>query len=59
MAEPRLIDANVLDERLDKRIERLRLDVHDKYSLGLYHGATTSKDLIGELSGVKMNEVSE
>ena len=59
MAEPRLIDANVLDERFDKRIEWLRLDVHDKYSLGLYHGVATDKDLIGELSGVKMDEVSE
>lgn len=50
--ENRLIDANKLIERLDKRIEWLRLDVHDKYSLGLYHGATTDKDLIGEMPTV-------
>lgn len=50
--EKRLIDANKLIERLDKRIEWLRLDVHDKYSLGLYHGAATDKDLIGEMPTV-------
>lgn len=50
--EKRLIDANALADRLDKRIEWLRLDVHDKYSLGLYHGAATDKDLIGEIPTV-------
>ena len=50
--EKRLIDANVLAERYDKRIEWLRLDVHDKYSLGLYHGAATDKDLIAEIPTV-------
>lgn len=50
--EKRLIDANKLIERLNKRIEWLRLDVHDKYSLGLYHGAATDKDLIGEMPTV-------
>ena len=48
----RLIDANALDERFDIRVEWLRLDVHDKYSLGLYHGAATDKDLIGEMPTV-------
>ena len=47
-----LIDANALDERFDKRIKWLRLDVHDQYSLGLYHGAITDKDLIGEMPTV-------
>ena len=50
--EKRLIDANALAERYDKRIEWLRLDVHDKYSLGLYHGASTDKDLIAEIPTV-------
>lgn len=50
--EKRLIDANALDERFDKRIEWLRLDAHDKYSLGLYYGAATDKDLIGEMPTV-------
>ena len=50
--EKRLIDANALTERYDKRIEWLRLDVHDKYSLGLYHGAETDKDLIAEIPTV-------
>lgn len=50
--EKRLIDANALAERYDKRIEWLRLDVHDKYSLGLYHGAATDKDLIAEIPTV-------
>ena len=49
MSEPRLIDANALNKRFDKRIKWLQLDVHDKYSLGLYHGAITDKDLIGEM----------
>ena len=40
-SEKRLIDANALDERFDKRIEWLRLDVHDKYSLGLYRERST------------------
>lgn len=55
--DKRLIDANALDERFDKRIEWLRLDVHDKYSLGLYHGAVTDKDLIGEMPTVDAVEV--
>ena len=44
-----LIDSNALNERFDKRIKWLRLDVHDQYSLGLYHGAVTDKDLISEM----------
>ena len=55
--EKRLIDANALEKRFDKRIEWLRLDVHDKYSLGLYHGAATDKDLIGEIPTVDAVEV--
>ena len=47
--EKRLIDANALDERFNKRIKWLQLDVHDQYSLGLYHGAVTDKDLINEM----------
>ena len=49
MSEPKLIDANALNERFDKRIKWLRLDMHDQYSLGLYHGAVTDKDLISEI----------
>ena len=45
----RLIDSNELNERFDKRIKWLRLDIHDQYSLGLYHGAVTDKDLINEM----------
>ena len=44
-----LIDSNALNERFDKRIKWLRLDMHDQYSLGLYHGAITDKDLINEM----------
>ena len=55
--DKRLIDANALDERFDKRVEWLRLDAHDKYSLGLYHGAATDKDLIGEMPTVDAVEV--
>ena len=57
MTEPRLIDANALNERFDKRIKWLRLDVHDQYSLGLYHGAVTDKDLICEIPTVDAVEV--
>ena len=53
----RLIDANALNERFDKRIKWLRLDTHDQYSLGLYHGAVTDKDLIGEIPTVDAVEV--
>ena len=52
MEERRLIDANALDEQFEKRIEWLLLEVHDKYSLGIYHGAATDKDLIGEMPTV-------
>ena len=57
MAESRLIDANALDKRFDKRIKWLRLDMHDQYSLGLYHGAVTDKDLINEMPTVDAVEV--
>ena len=57
MAEPRLIDANALNERFDKRIKWLQLDIHDQYSLGLYHGAVTDKDLINEMPIVDAVEV--
>ena len=55
--EKRLIDANALNERFDKRIKWLRLDMHDQYSLGLYHGAVTDKNLIGEMPTVDAVEV--
>ena len=55
--EKRLIDANALDERFNKRIKWLRLDIHDQYSLGLYHGAVTDKNLIGEMPTVDAVEV--
>ena len=57
MSEPKLIDPNALNERFDKRIKWLRLDVHDQYSLGLYHGAVTDKDLINEMPTVDAVEV--
>ena len=53
----RLIDADVLDERFNKRIKWLRLDMHDQYSLGLYHGAVTDKNLIGKMPAVDAVEV--
>ena len=52
-----LIDADALNERFDKRIKWLRLDMHDQYSLGLYHGAVTDKNLIGEMPTVDAVEV--
>lgn len=57
VANKRLIDSNALNERFDKRIKFLRLDTHDQYSLGLYHGAVTDKDLIGEMPTVDAVEV--
>ena len=57
MSEPKLIDANALNERFDKRIKWLRLDTHDQYSLCLYHGAVTDKDLINEMPTVDAVEV--
>ena len=52
-----LIDSNALNERFDKRIKWLQLDMHDQYSLGLYHGAVTDKDLINEMPTVDAVEV--
>ena len=52
-----LIDSNALNERFDKRIKWLRLDMHDQYSLGLYHGAVTDKDLINEMPIIDAAEV--
>ena len=52
-----LIDSNALNERFDKRIKWLRLDIHDQYSLGLYHGAVTDKDLINEMPIIDAVEV--
>ena len=53
----RLIDADALKERFDKRIRWLRRDVHDDYSKGLLHGAETDKDLIDEMSTIDAVEV--
>ena len=52
-----LIDDNALHNRFDKRIKWLQLDMHDQYSLGLYHGAVTDKDLISEMPTVDAVEV--
>lgn len=45
-----LIDREVLKERFRLRINWLKKDVHDQYSLGLYHGCETDAALVDEVS---------
>ncbi len=45
----RLIDADALKDRFDLRIDWLKRDVHDEYSMGLHHGAETDVELIDEM----------
>ena len=40
------IEREALKERFRKRIEWLKKDVHDQYSLGLFHGCEYDADLI-------------
>ena len=47
--EVRLVDVNVLKDRFKLRINWLEKDVHDQYSLGLFHGAEYDAKLIDEV----------
>ena len=42
------IEREALQERFRKRIKWLEKDVHDQYSLGLFHGCEYDADLINE-----------
>ena len=42
------IEREALKERFKKRIKWLKKDVHDQYSLGLFHGCEYDTDLINE-----------
>lgn len=42
------IEREALKERFKKRIKWLEKDVHDQYSLGLFHGCEYDADLINE-----------
>ena len=42
------IEREALKERFRKRIKWLKKDVHDQYSLGLFHGCEYDADLINE-----------
>ena len=42
------IEKEALKERFRKRIKWLEKDVHDQYSLGLFHGCEYDADLINE-----------
>ena len=42
------IEREALKERFRKRINWLEKDVHDQYSLGLFHGCEYDADLINE-----------
>ena len=42
------IEREALKERFRKRIKWLEKDVHDQYSLGLFHGCEYDADLINE-----------
>lgn len=43
------IELEALKERFRKRIKWLEKDVHDQYSLGLFHGCEYDANLINEL----------
>ena len=53
----RLIDANALKDRFKLRINWLEKDVHDQYSLGLFHGAEYDAKLVDEIPTVDAAEV--
>ena len=42
------IEREALKERFRKRIKWLKKDVHDQYTLGLFHGCEYDADLINE-----------
>ena len=47
------IDLNLLKERFRKRLQQLKLDVHDEYSGALLDGCETDYDLIDEIPVAK------
>ena len=53
----RLIDADALEKRFKLRINWLKKDVHNQYSLGLYHGCETDVKLIDEMSTIEAEPV--
>ena len=55
--EKRLIDANALKDRFKLRLDWLKLDVHDEYTKGLYHGCDYDMTLIDEQTTVDAVEV--
>lgn len=53
----KLINVNALKDRFKLRINWLEKDVHDQYSLGLFHGAEYDAKLIDEIPTVDAVEV--
>lgn len=51
------IEREALKERFRKRIKWLEKDVHDQYSLGLFHGCEYDADLINEPSAADVAPV--
>ena len=49
----RLIDADALKDRFKLRINWLKKDVHDQYSLGLFHGSEYDAKLIDEIPTIE------
>lgn len=56
-SKKRLIDANALKDRFKLRLDWLKLDVHDEYTKGLYHGCDYDITLIDEQPTVDAVEV--
>lgn len=52
-----LISIKELKDRFYRRIEWLEKDVHDQYSLGLFHGAEYDAKLIDEIPVVEVKPV--
>ena len=49
------IEVNAIKDRFKRRTEWLEKDVHDQYSLGLFHGAEYDAKLIDELPIVEVS----
>lgn len=47
------VDRNLLKERFKKRLQWLKLDIHDEYSGALLDGCETDYDLIDEIPVAK------
>jgi hypothetical protein len=55
--ERQYINVSALKDRFKLRVSWLKKDVHDQYSLGLFHGAEYDAALIDEIPVAEVKEV--